>query len=104
MSTLAGILVIVAYNMSEWENFSAILKNSWNDKAVLLTTFILTVLVDLTVAIEIGIVLAAFLFLRQMIQSNDVSLLSNSNDHTHATCTCDRCLRYPGFKRSAKRI
>jgi SulP family sulfate permease len=76
MATLAGILVVVAYNMSEWENFLAILKNSWNDKAVLLTTFLLTVLVDLTVAIEIGIVLAAFLFLRQMIQTNNVTMLS----------------------------
>jgi len=74
MATLAGILVVVAYNMSEWENFAAILKGSWNDKAVLLTTFLLTVLVDLTVAIEIGIVLAAFLFLRQLVRSSTVQL------------------------------
>jgi len=72
MATLAGILVVVAYNMSEWENFIAILKGSWSDRAVLLTTFLLTVLVDLTVAIEIGLVLAAFLFLRQMVQSSSV--------------------------------
>jgi sulfate permease, SulP family len=74
MATLAGILVVVAYDMSEWENFVAILKGSWNDKAVLLTTFLLTVLVDLTVAIEIGIVLAAFLFLRQLVRTSTVSM------------------------------
>jgi SulP family sulfate permease len=73
IATLAGILVVVAYNMSEWENFVSILKGAWSDKAVLLTTFLLTVLVDLTVAIEIGIVLAAFLFLRQMVQSSAVT-------------------------------
>jgi len=72
MATLAGILVVVAYNMSEWENFLAIVKGSWSDRAVLLVTFLLTVLVDLTVAIEIGLVLAAFLFLRQMVQSSEI--------------------------------
>ena len=72
MATLAGILVVVAYNMSEWENFLAIVKGSWSDRTVLLVTFLLTVLVDLTVAIEIGLVLAAFLFLRQMVQSSAV--------------------------------
>jgi SulP family sulfate permease len=77
MSCLAGILVVIAYNMSEWENFLAILKGSWNDKAVLITTFLLTVLVDLTVAIEIGIVLAAFLFLRQMVQTSTVKIWNN---------------------------
>lgn len=87
MATLAGILVIVAYNMSEWQNFTAVLKGPKSDVAVLLTTFVLTVLIDLTVAIEIGMVLAAFLFLRKMIQSTDVSILTKSvveNDaHDH---------------------
>jgi len=72
MATLAGILVIVAYNMSEWENFVSVLKGPGSDTAILLTTFLLTVLVDLTVAIEIGMVLAAFLFMRSMIKSSDV--------------------------------
>lgn len=72
MATLAGILVVVAYNMSEWENFVAIFKGGWSDRAVLLVTFLLTVLVDLTVAIEIGVVLAAFLFLRQLVKSSAV--------------------------------
>lgn len=76
MPTLAGILVVVAYNMSEWKSFRAVLKGSGSDIAVLLTTFLLTVLVDLTVAIEIGMVLAAFLFMRKMIQSSGVNLLT----------------------------
>ena len=75
MGTLAGILVVVAYNMSEWHNFVAVLKGPKSDVAILITTFLLTVLIDLTVAIEIGMVLAAFLFLRKMIQSTDVSIL-----------------------------
>lgn len=72
MATLAGILVVVAWNMSELENFIDVLKGSKSDAAVLLTTFILTVLVDLTVAIEIGIILAAFLFMRKMTQITSV--------------------------------
>ncbi len=74
MATLAGILVVVAYNMSEWESFSAVLKGPKSDVAVMLITFLLTVLVDLTVAIEIGMVLAVFLFMRKMIQFSDVSI------------------------------
>ena len=80
MPALAGILVVVAYNMSEWHSFRAVLKGSRSDIAVLLTTFFLTVLIDLTVAIEIGIVLAAFLFMRKMIQTTGVKVLSGRQD------------------------
>ncbi len=66
MSCLAGILIIVSYNMSEWRSFKAILKGSFFDIIVLLSTFFLTVLVDLTVAIEIGVVLSAILFMKRM--------------------------------------
>jgi len=66
MACLAGILIVVAYNMSEWRLFRSILKGSFFDIAVLLTTFFLTVLVDLTVAIEVGIVLSALLFMKRM--------------------------------------
>jgi SulP family sulfate permease len=66
MSCLAGILIIVAYNMSEWRSFASILKGSVFDIIVMLTTFILTVLVDLTVAIEVGVVLSAILFMKRM--------------------------------------
>jgi SulP family sulfate permease len=66
MSCLAGILIVVAYNMSEWRSFVSILKNSWFDKLVLLSTFFLTVLADLTIAIEVGVVLSAILFMKRM--------------------------------------
>jgi SulP family sulfate permease len=73
MATLAGILVIVAYNMSEWESFTSMLKGPKSDVAVMLITFLLTVFIDLTVAIEIGMILAVFLFMRKMIKFSDVS-------------------------------
>ena len=76
MATLAGILIVVAYNMSEWENFISVFKGPRSDVVVLLTTFLLTVLIDLTVAIEIGMVLAAFLFMRKMIKFSNVSILT----------------------------
>lgn len=66
MSCLAGILIVVSYNMSEWRNFVSILKAPFFDRAILLTTFLLTVLVDLTVAIEVGVVMASFLFMKRM--------------------------------------
>jgi SulP family sulfate permease len=66
MSCLAGILIVVAYNMSEWRTFRSILKSSVFDVMVLLSTFFLTVLVDLTVAIEVGVVLSALLFMKRM--------------------------------------
>ena len=80
MATLSGILVVVAYHMSEWESFVSVLKGPRSDTAVLITTFLLTVLIDLTVAIEIGMVLAVFLFMRKMIKSSDVNVLSHSDD------------------------
>ncbi|MDR3716377.1 MAG: sulfate permease [Puia sp.] len=75
MATLAGILAVVAYNMSEWRHFQSILKGPGSDTAILLTTFLLTVFIDLTVAIEVGMVLAVFLFMRNMIRFSNVSVL-----------------------------
>ncbi|MES2109766.1 MAG: SulP family inorganic anion transporter [Bacteroidota bacterium] len=72
MATLAGILIVVAWNMSEPGNFISVFKASKSDAAVLITTFGLTILVDLTVAIEIGMILAAFLFMRKMMQVTSV--------------------------------
>jgi sulfate permease, SulP family len=83
MATLAGILVVIAYNMSEWENFISVLKGPRSDVAVLLTTFFLTIVIDLTVAIEIGMVLAVFLFMRKMIKFSNVSILTNEIDDQH---------------------
>ena len=80
IATLAVILVVVAYNMSEWKNFRSKLKGPKGDIAVLLITFFLTVLIDLTVAIEIGMVLAVFLFMRNMIKFSDVSVLTKEID------------------------
>jgi SulP family sulfate permease len=72
MATLAGILLIVAYNMSEWRIFLRLLRGPKSDVLVLLTTFGLTVLVDLTAAIQVGVVLAALLFMHRMAAVSEV--------------------------------
>ncbi len=84
MATLAGILVIVAYNMSEWESFVSVFKGPRSDVAVMVTTFLLTVLVDLTVAIEIGMVLAVFLFMQKMIKFSEVNIMTKDGDENAA--------------------
>ena len=76
MATLAAILVVVAYNMSEWRVFVGEFRGPKSDVAVLLATFLLTVLVDLTVAIGVGMVLAAFLFMRRMAEVADVTAIA----------------------------
>jgi sulfate permease, SulP family len=76
MATLAAILVIVAYHMSEWRTFVSELSAPKSDVLVLVTTFLLTVLVDLTVAIEVGMVAAAFLFMHRMAQVTNVSAVT----------------------------
>lgn len=73
---LAAILMVVAYNMSEWHAFVMVAKSSRSDALVLLTTFGLTVLVDLTAAIQVGMVLAAFLFMHRMAQVTNVEAVS----------------------------
>ena len=80
LATLAAILVVIAYNMTEWENFLSVLKGPRSDVAVLLTMFLLTVVIDLTVAIEVGMVLAAFLFMRKMIKFSNVNILTSQID------------------------
>jgi SulP family sulfate permease len=82
MATLAGILVIVAWNMSEMKSFVFVLKGSKSDATVLLATFLLTVFVDLTVAIEIGMILAAFLFMRKIMLVSSVQQTGFSNDES----------------------
>ena len=76
MATLGAILVVVAYNMSEWRTFRSELRGPKSDVIVLLTTFLLTVVVDLTVAIEVGMVLSAFLFMRRMAEVTNVTMLT----------------------------
>lgn len=80
MSCLAGILVVVSYNMSEWRSFKAILKNPKSDITVLLVTFFLTVIFDLTVAIEVGILIACLLFMRRMSEVTKVSVETEEID------------------------
>ena len=73
MACLAGILVVVSYNMSEWRTFISLIKQSVATRAILLTTFLLTVVFDLTVAITVGMVLAIFAFLKRINESTEVS-------------------------------
>jgi len=74
MACLAGVLVIVAYNMSEWRTFKGLLKNAKSDVAVLVSTFGLTVIFDLTIAIEIGLLMAAVLFIRRISETSSISI------------------------------
>lgn len=76
MATLAAILVVVSYNMSEWHAFRDLLKAPRSDVAVLLTTFFLTVVFDLTIAIEIGMILAVLLFMKRMSEVSNISLIT----------------------------
>lgn len=76
LATLGAILAVVAYHMSEWRSFKAELSAPRSDVAVLLTTFTLTVVVDLTVAIQVGMVLASFLFMRRMAEVTNVQAVT----------------------------
>lgn len=76
MTTLAAILVIVSYNMSEWRSFKSLLKSPRSDVVVLLTTFLLTVIFDLTIAIQIGMILAVILFIRRMAMVTNVGVVT----------------------------
>ena len=75
MACLAGVLIIVAYNMSGWRTCMAMLKNQKSDISVLLVTFLLTVIFDLTVAIEFGLILSALLLFRRLATVSHISLL-----------------------------
>jgi SulP family sulfate permease len=79
MSCLAGILIVVAYHMSEWRQFKSILKGNKMDIIILLTTFFLTVIFDLIIAIEIGIVLASLMFMKRMSESIHIKNISSEN-------------------------
>jgi SulP family sulfate permease len=76
MATLGAILTVVSYNMSEWRTFKRELRGPKSDVVVLVTTFLLTVIIDLTVAIEVGMVLAAFLFMRRMAEVTNVTMIT----------------------------
>ena len=76
LATLAAILAVVAYHMSEWRTFASDFRGPRSDVLVMLATFLLTVLVDLTVAIEVGMVLAAFLFMKRMSEVTNITTYS----------------------------
>ena len=80
MACLAGVLVIVSYNMSGWRSFASIMKNPKSDVIVLVVTFLLTVLFDLTIAIEVGLICACLLFMRRMAETTDVKVISDEID------------------------
>jgi len=82
LSCLAGILMVVAYHMSEWRQFKSILKGNKMDIIILLTTFFLTVIFDLVIAIEIGIVLSSFMFMKRMSESVLIQNITTENKNT----------------------
>ncbi len=80
MACLAGVLVVVSYNMSGWRVFKALLKNPKSDVTVLLITFFLTVIFDLTVAIEVGLVIACVLFMKRVMETTKISVITDEID------------------------
>lgn len=95
MPTLAAILVVVAYNMSEWRTFKHFLSAPRGDVVIMLLTFFLTVLIDLTVAIEIGVLLSAFVFLNRMESALEIELLGKSSSENGGDTVDDRLLHLP---------
>ena len=80
MACLAGVLVIVSYNMSGWRTFKGLMKSPKSDVSVLLITFFLTVIFDLTIAIEWGLVLACVLFMRRVMETTEISVIKDEID------------------------
>ena len=80
MACLAGVLVVVSYNMSGWRTFFQLMKNPKSDIIVLLITFFLTVIFDLTVAIEVGLLIACLLFMRRMAETTQIKVIADEID------------------------
>lgn len=80
MACLAGVLVIVSYGMSGWHSFTELMKNPKSDVAVLLITFFLTIIFDLTIAIEVGLLIACLLFMKRMAETTDVKVIMDEID------------------------
>lgn len=85
MSCLAGVLVIVSYNMSGWRTFMQLMKNPKSDVIVLLITFFLTVVFDLTIAIEVGLLIACLLFMKRMAESTQIKVIADEIDPNEET-------------------
>ncbi len=80
MACLAGVLVVVSYGMSGWRSFLALMRNPKSDITVLLLTFFLTIIFDLTIAIEVGIICACLLFMKRMSETTDVKVIYEEID------------------------
>ena len=80
MACLAGVLVVVSYGMCGWRSFVMLMKNPKSDVTVLLITFFLTIIFDLTVAIEVGLIIACLLFMRRMAETTDVKAILDEID------------------------
>lgn len=80
LATLAGILMVVAYNMSEWRLFVKLLRSPKSDVIIMLNSFLLTVFVDLTIAIQVGVVLSAFLFMRRMSEVTQIGYQTSASE------------------------
>lgn len=80
MTCLAGVLVVVSYGMCGWRSFVMLLKNPKSDITVLVITFLLTIIFDLTIAIEVGLVIACLLFMRRMAETTDVKVVLDEID------------------------
>ena len=85
MACLAAVLIVVAYNMSGWRTIRGILHNPKSDSSVLAVTFLLTVIFDLTIAIEIGLLLAIILFLRRVMENTQIKAYSGELDIAEGT-------------------
>lgn len=80
MACLAGVLVVVSYNMSGWRTFKGLMRNPKSDVTVLLVTFFLTVIFDLTIAIEAGLVIACALFIKRVMETTEISVIEEEID------------------------
>ena len=85
MACLAGVLVVVSYNMSGWRTFAQLMKNPKSDIAVLLITFFLTVIFDLTVAIEVGLLIPCLLFMKRMAETTQIKVIADEIDPNEET-------------------
>ncbi|MDD5361947.1 MAG: sulfate permease [Ignavibacteria bacterium] len=94
---LSAILVVVAYNMSEWRSFKKLLKSPKSDIIVLLLTFVLTVVVDLTVAIEVGVVLSSMFFMKRMAEVSHVNAITKDikDDFEGKEDSMENCAKMP---------
>ncbi|MBP5196647.1 MAG: STAS domain-containing protein [Bacteroidaceae bacterium] len=98
MAALAAVLIIVSYNMSGWRTVRGLMKNPKSDVSVLVVTFLLTVIFDLTIAIEIGLILACALFIKRIMETTEISVINdeiNPSDDADLTSGREENLKIP---------